>query len=204
MSKRRVGLVPAADSILFASPADLALPARIGRKGNPSVPRGAAKKWKLDETSLRPYGDADKFLVRTALVRATGWSERLPKYATDSRSASRICEHLRHADVEVVAVLVLSVKQELMAIYEVAIGDQNGVAVTVQHVVKVPLLVGGASVVLVHNHPSGDAFPSSQDMEFTKQCKAGLKCVGIALLDHVIIAVRGDYSFLDKGLLTHD
>lgn len=209
MSRQRDALVPVADEILFTDPADLALPVRVGRRGNPdgSKPRAKSKpaaRWKLDESSLRPYAEAEKFLTRTALVRATGWSERLPKPVTSSRDAARICEHLKHSDVEIVAVLALNAKQQLMAIHEVAIGDQLGVAVTVQHVLKVPLLCGGSSVVLIHNHPSGDSFPSPQDIEFTQQCKAGLKCVGLALLDHVIVALNGDYSFLDKGLLFHE
>ncbi len=76
-----------------------------------------------------------------------------------------------------------------------------------QTVVDLPMLLrfaiekSASIVVVAHNHPSGQNRPSHQDVEITKQIKAGCVAVGISLLDHIIIAHDKYYSFCDEGKL---
>ena len=58
-----------------------------------------------------------------------------------------------------------------------------------------------ANVILAHNHPSGNLKPSNQDISLTKKMKEGGKLLDIGVLDHVIFADRGYFSFADEGLL---
>lgn len=58
-----------------------------------------------------------------------------------------------------------------------------------------------AGVVLVHNHPSGDPSPSEEDMRLTKRIEQAGRILGIELLDHVIVAENGAYSFKAAGCL---
>lgn len=61
------------------------------------------------------------------------------------------------------------------------------------------LLCGALAFVLVHNHPSGDPKPSSEDVEATEKMKEAGDLIGIKLLDHVIVGTEGFYSFAEKG-----
>ena len=58
-----------------------------------------------------------------------------------------------------------------------------------------------ASILCLHNHPSGDPSPSPEDIEITHRLKQTGELVGIRLMDHIIIAKDGYVSFTDKGLL---
>ena len=60
------------------------------------------------------------------------------------------------------------------------------------------ILVNAASIVLVHNHPSGDPSPSAEDSAITERVTACGQLLGIPLLDHVIVAERGYYSFQES------
>jgi DNA repair protein RadC len=74
-----------------------------------------------------------------------------------------------------------------------------------QTVVDLPMLLkmaiekSASTVVVAHNHPSGQNRPSREDDEITKRIKAGCEAIGIVLLDHIIIAHNKYYSFSDEG-----
>ncbi len=102
---------------------------------------------------------------------------------------------------ECVMALVLDVKQRLVAERVLAVGTPSGVGLGVREVLGLALREGGASMVLVHNHPSGDPTPSAEDAEFTRRVAAAGAAVELPLLDHVIVARDGSYSFLDAGAL---
>jgi DNA repair protein RadC len=67
---------------------------------------------------------------------------------------------------------------------------------------RVAVHVGASSFVLVHNHPGGDARPSAQDIHLTESVAAASACVGIPLLDHVVVARGGRCSMLESGLFS--
>ena len=56
-----------------------------------------------------------------------------------------------------------------------------------------------AAMILVHNHPSGDPTPSSEDVELTRRLRQAGDVLGIRVLDHVIVATDGHFSFVDAG-----
>jgi DNA repair protein RadC len=58
-----------------------------------------------------------------------------------------------------------------------------------------------AGIIIFHNHPSGNLQPSKVDIRFTERLKAGCDVMDIKLMDHLIIAENGYYSFADEGLL---
>jgi len=68
-------------------------------------------------------------------------------------------------------------------------------------VFKPALLASAASIVLVHNHPSGDAEPSDEDLAITKRLTEAGELLGIGVLDHVIVASRGVVSLRARQLL---
>lgn len=103
---------------------------------------------------------------------------------------------------EEVWVLCLDSRNGVKSIRRVAQGGLHGCALTARDVLRPPLLDGASSLVLVHNHPSGDPTPSEQDIHMTRSVAVAAEVVGLALLDHVVVARSGAQSLLELGLFT--
>jgi len=98
-------------------------------------------------------------------------------------------------------VLLLNARHELQCRETVSIGSLNASIVHPREVFLPAILHSAASVVLVHNHPSGDPEPSEEDLGITRRLVQVGELVGIAVLDHVIVAGRGHVSFRARQLL---
>lgn len=80
-------------------------------------------------------------------------------------------------------------------------GGIAGTVVDIRIVAKLALDVLATSVMLVHNHPSGNSKPSRADHNITRDIKQGLKLLNIDVLDHIILTSSDYYSFADEGVL---
>lgn len=87
----------------------------------------------------------------------------------------------------------------IIGIHEIALGGMSAAMVDPRVVFAGLLLMGAASWVLCHNHPSGSLVPSAQDDDMTRQMKSGSKTLGIQLQDHIIVSGTGHYSYLEHG-----
>jgi DNA repair protein RadC len=97
--------------------------------------------------------------------------------------------------------LALDAKNQPLAELTIGIGGSLACAVAPADVFRPVLQAAAVSVIFVHNHPSGDPLPSEADVAITERlCRAG-QVLGIAVLDHIIVAAEGYYSFADAGLL---
>ena len=108
---------------------------------------------------------------------------------------------LRKEHREHFLVLLLNARHEVMGKETVSIGSLNASIVHPREVFKPAVLASAASVVLVHNHPSGDPEPSEEDLAITKRLVEAGELLGIQVLDHVIVAARGVVSFRSRQLL---
>ena len=108
---------------------------------------------------------------------------------------------MAHRAVEAVRVLHLNTKNMLIRDELVSQGSIDQAAVHVREVVKRALDLGSAAIILVHNHPSGDPTPSRADIALTREIVAGLKPLGIAVHDHVIVGAHGQTSLRAQGLI---
>lgn len=79
-------------------------------------------------------------------------------------------------------------------------GSVNTTGVSIRRIVEFALATGATSMVLAHNHPSGIALPSGDDVETTHRVAAALDAVGVALADHIIIAGDDYISLAQSGL----
>jgi DNA repair protein RadC len=68
-------------------------------------------------------------------------------------------------------------------------------------VFKTACMLSASSIIVAHNHPSGDPAPSREDIEITKKLAEAGKMIGIELLDHVIIGQDRNYGFKESGML---
>ena len=102
---------------------------------------------------------------------------------------------------EVFVVLYLNGRNKIVHKEEISVGTLNASLVHPREVFEPALRHSAASIILAHNHPSGETVPSSEDFAITKQlCDAG-KLMGIEVLEHIIIAANGYYSFKENNKL---
>jgi len=88
--------------------------------------------------------------------------------------------------------ITLDTKNNITGIFTVSTGSLNGSIVHPREVFKRAVLQNAASIIICHNHPSGDPTPSQDDINITKRIYDAGKILGIELLDHIII---GDYKY---------
>ena len=91
-------------------------------------------------------------------------------------------------NVETVYLLCLDAKCKLLCCKEVGRGGTNSTGISIRKVVETAMGVNASTVVLAHNHPSGLAVPSAEDIQTTRQIAQALRAVEIALADHIVVA----------------
>lgn len=90
-------------------------------------------------------------------------------------------------------------RHQIVGTHQVSIGTLTAALVHPREVTKFLLLTSAAAAIFVHNHPSGDPTPSAEDQAITHRLVDACTILGIRVLDHVIVAERGHYSFADAG-----
>ncbi|MGL4655410.1 MAG: RadC family protein [Sarcina sp.] len=102
---------------------------------------------------------------------------------------------------EVVRLLCLNTKNKIIAIKEVFKGSLNSSIVHPREIFREAINLSAASIILCHNHPSGDPTPSIEDINITKRIKSCGEIMGIELLDHVILGKNSFISLKEKGII---
>jgi len=97
--------------------------------------------------------------------------------------------------------ILLNARNKILGISTISIGSLNASIVHPREVFKDAIMHNAYSVVLAHNHPSGDPEPSEDDLKMTRKLVESGKILGIEVLDHIIITKTGFFSFKEKGLL---
>ena len=110
-----------------------------------------------------------------------------------STLAARTAEQFR--------VLFLNSANRLIADEVMGLGGVAAVAVDPREIVKRSLELGASSLILVHNHPSGNPAPSQCDLGVTRRVVAACRALDIIVHDHLIVARRGIFSFYDAKLM---
>ena len=103
-------------------------------------------------------------------------------------------------DREQLRVILLSTRNEVLSVREVYRGNVSSALVRVAEVFSDAVREGCPSIIVVHNHPSGDPTPSTEDAALTKQLIDAGSLLGVEVLDHVIIAREGHKSLKDLKL----
>ena len=109
---------------------------------------------------------------------------------------------LKNADREMFILVCLNTRNFVNCIHLVSIGTLDKTVISPREVMKAALLSNAASIAFIHNHPSGDAEPSQEDISLTKRLASCADLFDIRVLDHVIVADDGHYeSLLEKKIL---
>lgn len=97
--------------------------------------------------------------------------------------------------------LALDTKNKVIGIFEISTGSLNASIIHPRDVFQRAILCNAASVILVHNHPSGDPTPSPEDVALTKKLVEAGRVMDISVLDHVICGEGGFVSLRERGEL---
>ena len=97
--------------------------------------------------------------------------------------------------------ILLNTRNKVIGIPTISIGTLNANLVHPREVFKEAIIHNTVSVILMHNHPSGDTEPSEDDLDITKRLVESGKILGIEVLDHIIVAKNSYFSFKEKGLI---
>ena len=101
-------------------------------------------------------------------------------------------EEMRYEKQEVLKLVILNIKNEILKIQELGKGDTKSIFFDIKAILAEPVKLGAQKIILLHNHPSGDPTPSKEDIEATKQIKQAALILGIQLLEHIVIG-NGTY-----------
>ncbi|MDO4261491.1 MAG: DNA repair protein RadC [Eubacteriales bacterium] len=110
-------------------------------------------------------------------------------------------EDMRHREQEVLLVLMLNQRGRLLREKYLFQGTVNASVVSPREIFLEALGARAVQIILVHNHPSGDARPSREDLEVTRRVAEAGELLGITLSDHIIIGERSYVSFREKNYL---
>jgi len=150
-----------------------------------------------------PAGAARLLACLEISRRAAGWSAAERPVVSTPEDVTALCgPQLRGLDREHFWALALNTKNQLLRIFEVSVGSLNASIVHPRELFKDAVRSSAASVVVVHNHPSGDPTPSGADIQLTRRLVKAGDVLGIEVLDHVVIGDGGAHSSLrELGLM---
>lgn len=127
----------------------------------------------------------------------------IPEYIRSPEDAYDTIVELTQADretQEIFGVISLNTKNKVLGCEVIHKGSVNASIVHPRDVYKLALLKGATSIMVFHNHPSGNPAPSREDIDVTKRLNDCGKLLGVELLDHIIVGDDGDFvSLREKG-----
>lgn len=160
----------------------------------------------LDEiTAIKGIGAAKAI----QLLSAVEIGRRISNLAYDDRyiirspedGANYVMNDMRFLSQEHFVCLYLNTKNQVLHKQTIFIGSLNASIVHPREVFKEAFRRSAASIICIHNHPSGDPTPSREDIEVTKRLAEAGKIIGIDVLDHLIIGENKFVSLKEKGYL---
>ena len=118
----------------------------------------------------------------------------------DAATVAKDFVRLHEEPEEFMYMICMNTKNRIIGVFEVSHGNVNSSIVGAREIFQKALLANAVSIIVMHNHPSGDTRPSKEDVEVTKRLVEAGKIIGIQVLDHIIVG--DDYSSLkEKGYM---
>ncbi|SDX40553.1 DNA repair protein RadC [Paenibacillus sp. CF384] len=154
-------------------------------------------------TKIRGIGTAKAIQLRAGieLGRRIARSQQgeLPTIRKPADAASLLMEELRYLKQEHFICLFLNTKNQVILKETLSIGTLNATLVHPREVFRAAIKCSSASLICIHNHPSGDPTPSSEDIALTQRLIEAGELVGIDVLDHLVIGDNRFISLKEQG-----
>ncbi len=158
-----------------------------------------------DLQKIKGIGEAKAISIAAALEigrrRSAGDVFQKPKMSSSKDIAHYLRTVLKDNAHEVFAVLFLNKANKVNGYKIISRGGIDGTVADPRLILKEALDHNATSLILSHNHPSGNLKPSRQDVELTHKIKIAASYFDIKILDHIIVSDEGYYSFADEGAL---
>lgn len=135
-----------------------------------------SREFKLSRSFVKNSGDAHKYFFKS-------WN----------KETIELFEEFK--------ILLLNNASEILGIYTVSKGGVNSTVVEIKHIMYIALKTNSSSIILAHNHPSGNLKPSSADLKLTERINDACKIMDLHLTDHIILGRESYCSFKDEGYL---
>ncbi|MBE9565588.1 MAG: DNA repair protein RadC [Proteobacteria bacterium] len=116
-----------------------------------------------------------------------------------SEAAALVMEDLRYREQECLAAIFLDVRNQVIQVRVLTMGTLTGSPAHPREVFKEALAQGCASLIVCHNHPSGDPTPSKEDIAFTARLVKAAEVMGVPVLDHIVIGAGRFVSLKESG-----
>ena len=139
-------------------------------------------------------------LVRRILVQKE--NQKIEAFNDAEKVYRYFKSRIQGISVEKFYSLLLNRRNHLIRCVEVSSGTVSSSLAHPREVFREAIRYNASAIIAVHNHPSGDPQPSKQDLDVTKCLKEASKTIKISMLDHIIVAENGYYSFAENGLLS--
>lgn len=156
-------------------------------------------------SSIKGIGNAKAAQIKASIEIA----KRMKNFRSDKKykitaphdAADLVMEDMRYLKNEHLKVIFLNTKNYVIDVKDLSIGSLNASIVHPREVYSEAIRKSSSSIIVCHNHPSGDPTESQEDINITKRLYEVGKLVGIELLDHVIIGDGSYISLKEKGIL---
>jgi len=132
---------------------------------------------------------------------ATTPPERGDSITSPRQAADLFMEELRYKKKEYFKILLLNTKNQVISKEEISVGSLSASIVHPREIFNIPMRKSAASLILFHNHPSGDPSPSQEDLAVTRRLVDAGNILGVSIRDHIIIGDGCFFSFREKGLI---
>jgi len=156
-------------------------------------------------TAINGIGNAKGVLILSAIELGKRMNEYKPEERYVIRSpedgADYVMEEMRNLNQEHFVALFLNTKNQIIHSQTIFIGSLNASIVHPREVFREAVKRSAASIIVAHNHPSGDPTPSQEDIHVTRRLVESGKMIGIEVLDHLVIGNRKFVSLKEKGYL---
>lgn len=161
-------------------------------------------QWTLEHlTGLKGIGrvKAIQILCLSELSKRLSKAEARKRldFSAPETIAQYYMEDMRHRTREIMKLLFLNTRSRFLGENDISVGTVNTTLVSPREIFVEALKKNAVSVILLHNHPSGDPTPSKEDIMITKRVLEAGMLIGIDLLDHIIIGDNCFVSLRDKG-----
>ena len=140
-------------------------------------------------------------IVNVKLIKEKSILYSPRRISTPEDIVKLVKNEIEDKDRECCLVVCLTAKNEPINIHTLSVGSLSSSIVHPREVFKVGILANAYSIVLIHNHPSGDSTPSKEDEQITERIKEASKIIGIPLIDHIIVGHNEYTSLKDLGYL---
>ena len=142
-----------------------------------------------------------------ALIAAVALGHRLAEYGLECRTVHTsedvyqlVRDRIQAAEHEHLYVVVLDAQHRVRQVVELYRGTVGATSVRVAEIIAPAVRLQLPYLVMVHNHPSGDPTPSSDDVAVTGRVRRGAETMGVELLDHIVVGAHGFVSMKQRGL----